>query len=58
LQDLCAPDLVPIVTDLLTGQHVVDVRQVCEQVGLDPEQEMSTVMTDLVVSPGLVIVER
>jgi hypothetical protein len=53
LQDLCVPDLVPIVTDPLMGQGVIDIRQVCEKLGLDPEQEIARVMTDPVLSRGM-----
>jgi hypothetical protein len=58
LRGLFAPDPVPIVTDPLTGHRVVDVRQVCEKLGLDPEREMSKVMTDSVLSTGIVIVDK
>jgi hypothetical protein len=57
LQDLFAPDPVPIVTDPLTGHHVIDVRQVCEKLGLDPDEEISKLMTDSVLSTGIVIVD-
>jgi hypothetical protein len=57
LQDLFAPDPVPIVTDPLTGHQVVDVRQVCERLGLNPDEEISKLMTDPVLSAGIVIVE-
>jgi hypothetical protein len=40
-----------------TRQSVVDVRQMCERLGLDPEREMSTVMPDPVLSPSLVSVD-
>jgi NitT/TauT family transport system substrate-binding protein len=39
-EDLFAPDPVPIVTDPSTGQRAVDIRKVCEKLGLDPEQEI------------------
>lgn len=58
MQDLCAPDPVPTVTDPLTGKTVVDIRKVCEKLGLDPEREMSKVMTDPVLSMGIVIVDK
>jgi hypothetical protein len=58
LQDLCAPDPVPTVTDPSTGHSVVDVRQVCEKLGLDPDQEMSKLMTGPVLSLGIVIVDK
>jgi len=37
LQDLFVPDPVPSFTDPSTGQHVIDVRKVCEKLGLDAE---------------------
>jgi hypothetical protein len=58
LQDLFAPDPVPIFTDPSTGRSVVDVRQVCEKLGLDPDEEISKLMTDSVLSTGIVIVDK
>jgi hypothetical protein len=57
LRDLFAPDPVPIVTDPLTGQRVIDIRQVCEKLGLDPEKEIARVMMDPVLSRGMVITD-
>jgi hypothetical protein len=57
LQDLFAPDPIPIVTDPLTGHQVVDVRQVCEKLGLNPDEEISKLMTDSRLSAGIVIVD-
>jgi hypothetical protein len=57
LQDRFAPDPVPIFTDPSTGQSVVDVRQVCEKLGLNPDEEISKLMTDSVLSTGIVIVD-
>ena len=57
LRNLFGPNPVPIRTDPSTGQPVVDVRQVCEQLGLDPEREVSKGMSDPVLSTGLVIVD-
>jgi hypothetical protein len=58
LRDLCTPDWVLIVTDPATGQPVVDGHQVCKPWGLAPEQKMSKLMTDPVLSTGIVIVDR
>jgi hypothetical protein len=58
LQDLFAHDPVPIFTDPSTGQSVVDERQVCEKLGLDPDEEISKLMTDSVLSTGIVIVDK
>jgi hypothetical protein len=58
LQDLFASDPVPIVTDPLTGYQVIDVRRVCEKLGLDPEKEITKSMTDSVLTTGIVIVHK
>jgi tryptophanase len=53
LQDLFDPDPVPIVTDPATHEEVVDIRKVCEKLGLDPEREMDKLLTDPVLSEGI-----
>jgi hypothetical protein len=53
LHDLFAPDPVPIYTDPTTGAPAVDIRQVCEKLGLDPEREMDKLLNDPVLSQGI-----
>jgi hypothetical protein len=53
LRDLFAPDPVPIYTDSATGAPAVDIRQVWEKLGLDPEREMDKLLTDPVLSQGI-----
>jgi hypothetical protein len=40
-------------TDPDTQEQVVDIRKVCEKLGLDPEREMDKILTDPVLSKGI-----
>ena len=53
LRDFFAPDPVPIATDPATGERAVDVRAVCEKLGLDPDGELERLLTDPVLSEGI-----
>jgi hypothetical protein len=49
LQDLFDGERVPIMLDPQTGEQVIDIRKVCEKLGLDFETELATMKQD----PGL-----
>jgi hypothetical protein len=58
LRELFAGEEVPLYTDPATGEQVIDIRKVCEKLGVDPDEEIGKILTDPVLSKGLRIIQR
>ena len=56
-RELFAGEEVPHYTDPKTGQQVVDMKKVCEKLGLDFDTEWGKILTDPILSRGLVVVK-
>jgi hypothetical protein len=58
LRELCAGEEVPLYPDPQTGAQVVDLRKVCEKLGLDFKQVQAKLLTDPVLSKGMRVINR
>lgn len=58
LRELFAGEEIPLYTDPTTGEQVIDIRKVCEKLGVDPEVEIGKILTDPELSKGVRVIHR
>jgi hypothetical protein len=58
LREVFVGEEMPLHTDSTTGKQVVDIRKVCEKLGVDPDVEIGKILTDPELSKGVCIIPR